>query len=266
MLTGTIFDIKRFAVHDGPGVRTTVFLKGCPLKCPWCHNPEGMDPRVESCQTKRVLDGKEFRQKSEIGRRVLVSELINELEDDRLIMEESGGGITFSGGEPLMQHQFLRSMLEACKEKELHTAVDTSGFAKETAIKEIIPLTRLFLFDLKSLDPEVHAEITGAPLDVILSSFKSIADSGVNIRLRIPVVPGFNHSAKDLELYLDFISKYKDRLDGVHLLPFHSVAGNKFKKLERVSPYGDQPSLPESDLKEWMTEIEKTGVPVKTGG
>lgn len=266
MKAGIVFDIKRFAIHDGPGIRTSVFFKGCPLKCWWCHNPEGINPHIECFQSPKKLDGKEFLMEKEVGRTITVPELMTELEKDRLIMEESGGGITFSGGEPLMQGKFLKSILKACNEQEFNTAVDTSGFAPQKVLMEIIPLTQLFLFDIKSLNPILHEKFTGIPIAPILSNFEKIIDSGVNIRLRIPVIPGFNFSYKDLNLYLNFILKYRRRLDAVHLLPFHLIAGNKYRKLGREDPFQKQTSLFAEDLKEWINVIEKTGVPVKTGG
>ena len=266
MLSGIIFDIKRFAVHDGPGIRTTVFFKGCPLKCAWCHNPESINPNPEIIKAVKVMDGKRFHQESVVGRKISVAELIYEIEKDRLIMEESKGGVTFSGGEPLMQPEFLKAMLQVCKDKGIHTTLDTSGFTSVATLKKIIPLTQLFLFDLKTLNPELHYNEVGVPLENVLNNFKLIKDYGKRTRLRIPVIPGFNFTDENLDLYLKFITNNKDRLERIHLLPYHSIADHKYIKVGRVNNFKYKPSLTKKDLLDWINKISEIGIPVSSEG
>ena len=266
MLSGIIFDIKHFAVHDGPGIRTTVFFKGCPLKCAWCHNPESINPNPEIIKTVRMIEGKRFHQESVVGRKISVEELMYEIEKDRIIMEESKGGVTFSGGEPLMQPDFLKAILQVCKDKAIHTVVDTSGFASEAGLKKIIPLTQLFLFDLKTLNPELHYNEVGVPLEKVLNNFKLIKDYGNRIRLRIPVIPGFNFTDENLDLYLEFIANNKLNLEGVHLLPYHSIANHKYIKVGKTNNFKNKSSLDKKDLLDWMNKISEIGIPVSPEG
>jgi pyruvate formate lyase activating enzyme len=262
--SGIIFDIKRFSVHDGPGIRTTVFLKGCPLKCPWCHNPEGISPHPEVIRTERFMDGKKFYRKTIVGREISTSELMDEIKKDRIVMEESGGGVTFSGGEPLLQHEFLGDMLILCKEKGIHTTVDTSGYAADSIFKKIVPLTDLFLFDLKCLNPDLHASAIGVPLQRILDNLRQIVDQGAKLRLRIPVIPGFNFDTESLAQYYDFMATYKKGIDGVHLLPFHAIANHKYIKVGKKNEFENVRSLQSKEISEWVSTISKLGVPVKS--
>lgn len=266
MQTGTIFDIKYFAVHDGPGIRTTVFFKGCPLNCLWCHNPESINPQCETIHLSRKMDGKIYPHTKSIGEVISTAEIISKLEKDQLIMDESGGGVTFSGGEPMLQPHFLKELLTECKNRELHTTVDTSGFASESILNEIIPLTDLFLFDLKSLNPDLHEKGTGVPLSVILKSFKIITEHNKDIRLRIPVIPEFNYSKTDLANFKKFINDHKNNIKAVHLLPYHSIAKNKYKNLGIENSYSNQESLKKEDLSHWKKELDTTNVPIIIGG
>ena len=263
---GTIFDIKRFAVHDGPGIRTTVFFKGCPLTCPWCHNPEGIKPSIESVQTVTIMDGKRYHRESVIGRSISAAKLLEEIEKERIIIEESGGGVTFSGGEPLFQPEFLLAMLTACNDRGIHTTIDTSGFAADSVMKKVIPLTGLFLFDLKTLKPELSVSETGAPLARILNSFKLIVNRGVRLRLRIPVIPGFNFDEENLALYLEFIAKHRESIEGVHLLPFHAIAAHKYARIGKPNSLRGRPSLLAHELGGWVSGISALGVSVMPEG
>ncbi|MBN2128329.1 MAG: radical SAM protein [Sedimentisphaerales bacterium] len=266
MLSGIIFDIKRFAVHDGPGIRTTVFFKGCPLRCPWCHNPEGIQPFPESVQNVRVMDGRKYLQEEIIGRKVTSSVLLDEIEKDRLIMEESGGGVTFSGGEPLFQPGFLVEMLTVCNDRGIHTAIDTSGSAPAAVFKKIVPLARLLLFDLKTLKPELSLSEVGAPLEQIVSNFNLAIDAGARLRVRIPVIPGFNFDEENLALYLDFIAKYKNGMEGIHLLPFHATAHHKYSKVRKTDSFSGKASLKAQAVSGWISQFSKLGIPVKPEG
>ena len=178
MLTGIIFDIKRFAVHDGPGIRTTVFMKGCPLKCLWCHNPESLDPLP--CIIERVsrIGSLSFTDKEVVGQVKTVQEVMADLEKERVFMDESGGGVTFSGGEPLLQHEFLLELLTACKSSGMPTAVDTCGFAAPSVLRKIIPFTDLFLYDLKIMDENKK------PDDSVMNKLKGqFEDAGFQVKI-----------------------------------------------------------------------------------
>ncbi len=151
-MQGLIFSVKRYSIHDGPGIRVTFFMKGCPLSCWWCHNPEGISPAREKVNQTRKVGGKEFSETEEVGKYYSVENIIEILEKDRIFLEQSGGGVTFSGGEPLMQNEFLKKHWKPAEVQGFHTAVDTSGYSSAGNFKAIMPLTDLFLFDIKHLD------------------------------------------------------------------------------------------------------------------
>ena len=193
-----IFDIKRFALHDGPGIRTTVFFKGCPLECRWCHNPEGIRSGTERFTEEIILDGVSMEKELDVGRWVQVEDLMDELGRDRVYMEESGGGISFSGGEPLLQAEGLISLLELSKEQKIHTAVDTSGYAAASVMKSVSGLADLILYDLKTLDNEKHREYTGVSNRKILDNLDIALGGPAEIIIRIPLVTGFNDQPGEL--------------------------------------------------------------------
>ena len=262
---GTCFDIQRFSIHDGPGIRTTVFLKGCLLACPWCHNPESQAQPAEvrivesrcihcgSCgpACPEGLAGGPFvpdgtlclrcgacaeacptGARQLIGRPYRVEEVLDTVERDRPFYEESGGGVTFSGGEPLLQARFLLACLEAARQRGLHTAVDTSGFASEATIVEVAALTDLFLYDLKILDPRRHVELTGVPLAPILRNLRTLDEAGARIWLRVPVVPGYTDGPANIEALGTFVAQLR-HTRRLHLLPFHRLGGDKYARLGR---------------------------------
>src|SRR6056297_2087907 len=162
-MLATIFDIKHFAVHDGPGIRQTIFFKGCPLNCWWCHNPESQNKTPENYTQTNKLDGKTFRKEATLGYQISVEELIKIIVGDQIFFEESGGGVTFSGGEPLMQSDILLEILKRCKENNIHTCIDTTGFASGETLQVIAEKNDLFLYDLKLIDDELHQKYTGVP-------------------------------------------------------------------------------------------------------
>ena len=219
----TVFDVKRFAVHDGPGIRTTVFLKGCPMDCWWCHNPESRKSDPEVVIYKRRLGEKEIDYKHTYGKSMAINELLYEIKKDILFHEESGGGVTFSGGEPLYQPQALLEILKLCKEKGIHTTVDTCGYAQWKYYERIIPFTDLFLFDLKLLDPEKHEKFTGVKNKLILTNLKRLVNNGVNVELRIPVIPGVNDSQEEINIFIQFILNTFTAIPKIHLLPYHNI-------------------------------------------
>jgi len=264
-MTGTVFEIKRFAVHDGDGIRTTVFLKGCPLKCVWCHNPEGISHKPElayyahkcigcgACTTicpngaHSIKDGIHTFDRSLCtacgkcaeaclgaaltlyGKEMTVDEVLEILLEDRDFYESSDGGITLSGGECLVQADFCAEILRRCKEEGIHTAVDTCGFVSRTALDKVLPYTDVFLYDIKAFDTEVHARCTGQPNQKILENLVYIDQAGKDIEIRIPYVPDYNDN--EIEKIGSFLQKIEHLLK-VRVLPYHSYAASKYAALD----------------------------------
>ncbi len=286
-ITGRIFDIKRFAVHDGPGIRTTVFLKGCPLHCAWCHNPEGISPApelafivrkcigcgdcVKACPVgaHTLADGIHTFDRTRCtlcgacveaccpqalvlyGREVTVEQLMSEILPDREFYEQSGGGITVSGGDPLIQPDFCAAFLQACRENGLHTAVDTSGAVPWSAFEKVLPHTDLVLFDLKHFDDAEHRRWTGLGNSRILENLLTLGRLGVSVEVRIPCLPTVN-DGDVLEAIAGFLRQVPS-LTGVRLLPYHDFARSKFGAigLEDTMPLVDKPSQEQmEDLRE----------------
>lgn len=266
-MKGLIFSVKRYSIHDGPGIRVTFFMKGCPLNCLWCHNPEGISPLQETVlQTKRVGD-REFHNKEEVGKYYTVDNILEILHKEKVFMNQSKGGVTFSGGEPMFQFEFLLEALKACKKNGFHTAVDTSGYSSGENYKSIIPFTDLFLFDIKHLDDARHIGSTGVSNAGILDNYRLLLKSGKDIMVRVPVIPGFNDDPDHLERLKHFLIKTKTvSLKKINLLSFHKTGSSKYKKFK--IPYrmeGVEPPTNEKmqKLKEFFME---TGVKVKIGG
>ncbi|MFO7934793.1 MAG: glycyl-radical enzyme activating protein [Bacteroidales bacterium] len=262
----TIFDIKRFAVHDGPGIRTTVFFKGCPLRCWWCHNPESQASEPVSVDMERKVDGRSVYARKTYGEKIGSDKLMEVILRNRHYYEESGGGVTFSGGEPLMQPEALTELLQECKRAGLHTTVDTCGFSERVHFEKILPLTDLFLYDLKNMDPDLHRKYTGVDNELILSNADYLLEEDARVIFRIPVIPGINTSEEEISRMILFLVKRSNRFREVHLLPYHPIAGNKYSSL------GMRNRLP--DLKQPDTEMmdtlkkrfERTGLEILVGG
>lgn len=267
-----IFEIKRFAVHDGDGIRTTVFFKGCPLKCVWCHNPEGIDflPELAYYESKCIGCGEcvsvcpkgahgIFRNGHTIdrekcircgkcadvcignaltfyGREMSVSEVMTRLLEDREFYENSGGGITLSGGECLMQADFCAELLKRLKEQGIHTAVDTCGYVSKSILDKVIPYTDIFLYDIKAIDEDVHIRCTGKPNRIILDNIKYIDEKDKKTEVRIPYVPGYNDD--QLEKIAELLSELK-HLTRVRVLPYHSYAAGKYAALNMENSLPD---------------------------
>ncbi len=253
MAAGIIFDIKRFSIHDGPGIRTTVFMKGCPLDCWWCHNPESR--RAEPA----VLAGEE------VGRRIEVAELLAEIEKDQPFHDESGGGVTFSGGEPLAQPEFLLAALAACGEREIHRAVDSTGHAPAYLLRRVAGETELFLYDLKHMDPQRHLRYTGRELAPILTNLRLLAELGRPVEIRIPVIPGVNDDPDNLDAAGRFAAEL-DNVTGLVLLPFHAMAMHKYERfgLELRLPETQEPE-PDA-LRTAADRLAALGLNVRIGG
>jgi pyruvate formate lyase activating enzyme len=267
--TGLIFNLQRYSLQDGPGIRTTVFLKGCPLNCAWCHNPESISPRQEfiilesrcigcgecrrACRHGAVVPvGSPLPRSMEdcalcgacvnacptgarelIGRQVSSAELIPLLVSDRVFYDESGGGVTFSGGEPLLQFAFLKEALSGCRREHLHTAVDTSGHCPTNQLLAIAPITDLFLFDLKFVDAQRHEKYTGVSNRLVLKNLKTLAGAHNNIWIRFPVIPGVNDSRAELEAAARLAASLAG-VTQVNLLPYHRTGIQKSKRLGRT--------------------------------
>ena len=299
---GVIFDIKKFAVHDGPGIRSTVFFKGCPLRCSWCHNPEGMSPIPEVLLSARrcladcraciglcphralskikntiVLDRdlcdacglcvaacpSEALQMA--GRAVSAAKVMDELTKDDVFYRSSGGGITFSGGEPLAQVDFLQALLQAVKKKGWHTAVDTCGQAPFAGFMKIMPLVDLFLFDLKCIDAAKHRRLTGLSNDLILENLSLLSRQGRSLAIRVPLVPGCNDAANDMEQLADFCAGLPRR-HPLQLLPYHRGGSAQRKRLDQTDPLpGTRP--PTAARVRKITEIfRQRKITVSSGG
>jgi pyruvate formate lyase activating enzyme len=266
-MKGLIFSVKRYAIHDGPGIRVTFFMKGCPLSCWWCHNPEGISPQPEKVKQVNKVGEKEFPKTEEVGKFYSVEDILVILDKERIFIDQSKGGVTFSGGEPMMQSDFLLEALMACREKGFHTCVDTSGFSSADRFKEIIPYTDLFLFDLKHLDSVKHKEFTGVSNEIILCNYKLILESGKDIMIRIPVIPGFNDDTDHFNRLKQYMLETKNRhLIMIHLLPYHKIGTSKYKKFNILNKMEnvEQPSF--QRMKELKSVFSDLGVRVKIGG
>ena len=265
-MEGIVFDIKRFAVHDGPGIRTTVFFKGCPLSCPWCHNPESSEVGITEMDKCYKIGEIEKVKKERVGKSYKVKELADEIKKDIIVMEESGGGVTFSGGEPLMQFDFLKEVLMQLKDLGIHTAVDTTGYTSEKNIKEIIPYTDMFLYDLKHYDNDKHIENTGVPLKPIIKNLHTILNQNKCVWIRIPVIPDVNISHEDKYGFLYVLQNMNKKPEQINLLPYHSISDNKYKRLNIKNNFEKIPSMNKKTLLPFKAMLERSGYKVKIGG
>lgn len=276
-----IFDIKRYAINDGPGIRVTIFFKGCTLNCKWCHNPESIsvhqqkmysedkcigakecvvhcpnealtltpngivtDPDAcalcgkcaEVCPTKAI---------EMTGELMSVDQIMAQIKKETMLMDTSEGGVTFSGGEPLMHHEFLLELLDACGRENIHRCIDTTGLANTKILMEVASKSEHFLYDLKHMDSAKHKEWTGVPNEKILENLKVLAQSGATINIRIPLISGVNDDDENIMQTAQFISELEGKPVLINLLPFHNIAEKKYEKLGQAYDKGimDEPSI-----------------------
>lgn len=254
---GIITEIQRFSVHDGPGIRTTVFFKGCPLRCKWCCNPE-----TQEIQSQTFIEGGQAKM---IGEEITVAEVMDEVKKDNIYYRRSGGGLTLSGGEALAQPTFARYILEACNISGINTAIETTGFASYETLQSIIPFVNLFLFDVKHISDEKHKLFTGQSNKLILSNLKKLCDNNVQLIVRIPVIPTFNHTIEEIESITSYVSKIKG-VKEIHLLPYHRLGESKYKGLGRNYELSSIDLLGNDYMKKLLKVAEKTGLPCQIGG
>lgn len=262
---GLLFDIRRYAVHDGPGIRTTLFFKGCLMHCFWCHNPEGISPEIEWIKRLRMVNGKKKTVEEKAGRWMTTSEVMEIVEKDRMFYNESGGGVTFSGGEPLMQAPFLLKMLALCKQKGVHTAVDTSGHADVADFQAVAEKTDMLLFDLKTTDHIKHLKHTGVELDLVLQNLLSLREKGPEVIIRIPVIPGMNDEQRQMEDFVHLISGVKAPVLRVDFLPYHRFGRQKYTAIGTKQPE-PLPDISPEAIHFFMEIFKSAGFRVKKGG
>lgn len=212
-MEGIIFDVKRYAIHDGPGIRVTVFLKGCPLGCLWCHNPEGIAPGLD-----------------EYGRSISVDELMTEIAKDRPFMEESGGGVTLSGGEPLYQPEFLLAVMRECRDSGIHVTLDTCGYGPADVFDSTLDLVDLYLYDLKFMDDELHRKYTGVSNDIVIRNCKKLDELGKNTIIRFPVIPEITGKDANIMEIGGFLASLNN-IKTLDLLPYHRTAEGKYERM-----------------------------------
>jgi len=297
-VTGLIFEVQRFSIHDGPGIRTTVFMKGCPLRCIWCHNPESAAPRPElsfvpskciGCgycfricprgahqmkEDQHVLDrgvcevcgsctDECYAQALEmVGHEATVGEVIDEVLRDQPFYETSSGGITLSGGEPTFQIEFTEALLRISRSAGLHTCVETCGHAEYERLERILPLVDLFLYDVKETDPVRHAEFTGASNERILENLRRLHDDGAAIRMRCPLIPGLNDREDHFEA-LTALAESLPRIEGIEVMPYHPLGESKTERFGLDASRRPEALTPDkATIAAWVDRLRALGATV----
>jgi pyruvate formate lyase activating enzyme len=303
MESGLIYDIKRYAINDGPGIRTTVFFKGCPLHCAWCHNPEGISASpqrvytpskcigckmcINACpENALTLKGTGIAADQDkcvncgicaaicpstaieiFGRRVTVADILKEIEKDSLFFDQSGGGVTFSGGEPLGQAEFLEAVLKALGQTGVHRAVDTTGHIATGTLIRVAAHTDLFLYDLKHMDSQCHRRWTGVGNELILKNLRVLAETGAGIWIRIPLIQGVNADSGNMRQTAAFLASLPKAPFLVNLLPYHDIMAGKYEKLGQVFNETSAMSEPDAEAVEAARNLfAQKGMEVVVGG
>ena len=299
-----VFDIKRYCINDGPGIRITIFLKGCPLSCVWCHNPEGIANHKEKLYTKKkcigcqscvevcpqhalkltcegivtdpqlcVLCGKCVEACPTLamemsGTEYPIEYLMEQIRKEIPVMDGSGGGVTFCGGEPLMHADYLMELLDRCGELSLHRAVDTTLLAKPDVIRQVMSKCELLLVDLKLMDSEKHRYYCGVPNELILSNIRMVSEAGMRFFIRIPLIEGVNADEENITRSADFLASLPKKPDVVNLLPYHDIGKNKHEKLGTIyNPKHIPMAAPSPEWQQRCVEIfREKGVKAEIGG
>jgi len=296
---GYIYHIMRYSLHDGPGIRTTVFFKGCPLRCWWCHNPESQAVRPElmffaerclacgdciplcpegavhwvdgaisvssackSCGT--CVDICPAGARELVGRWMTIEEALAEIEKDRVFYDQSGGGVTFSGGEPLLQPAFLEALVAACRARGIHTVLETSGLARGETLRKLSGMVDLFYFDVKLVDGAKHRQYTGVGNEAILENLETLAEAGASVVVRMPLIPGVNDDEENISATMRLLKRL--RLRQIHVLPYHRTGIEKYRRLDQPNRMQDVAPPPREQVRAVAAQFEDAGFTVKIGG
>ena len=302
MNTGLIFDIKKFAINDGPGIRMTVFFKGCNLQCKWCHNPESMSPKVQKMYNAKKCIGavkcieicpndalemtkegivtnydicnlcgkcaeacptKAFEM---LGKDISINDLMKKIDNEAIFFDQSGGGVTFSGGEPLMHLEYLLKILKECGKRMYHRVVDTTAFSKLETVLEVAKHTDLFLIDLKVMDSKIHRKFTGVSNEKILSNIVELAKTKCELIFRIPLIKAVNTSKENIEETAKFINSLEGNRSLVNLLPYHNIAENKHSKLGNLTDVIEFETPSEVEINNIISIFNNFGITATVGG
>jgi len=302
MKTGLIFDVKRYAINDGPGIRVVIFFKGCNLHCAWCHNPESISPKVEKmysrakcmmcgecaavCPEKAItLTSESIVTNPELcklcgkcaevcptkatemsGYVKSVDEIMAIIEKERMFFDQSGGGVTFSGGEPILHSEMLIELLDECGKRGIHRAIDTAGFVKTETLLEVAKRTDLFLFDLKMIDSENHKKWTNISNEKILENLKILAETGAKIFIRIPIIAGVNDDDENIENTAAFVAKLAGERKPVNLIPYHNIAQTKYQKLGKGEDFKRMLEPSKEELDAMIEKFRSYGIEASVGG
>lgn len=297
---GTIFNVQKYSVHDGPGIRTSVFFKGCPLSCWWCHNPESQDNKIQlmhftnkctscgkcvaNCPNDAItLDEKGISIDKEkctlsghcadvcaygameiTGREISAKDLIKEIRKDEVFYEQSDGGVTFTGGEPLNQIDFLTNVSKQCHDVDIHTTLDTCLFTSWDNLLKIVPYIDLFLVDLKHIDSDIHKKYVGVPNELILDNMKKLSDLGKRIFVRMPIIPGINDSVETIDKTIEFLKTIN--FEQVNLLPYHKIGMDKYTRLQEDYKLKDVKEPTMDEMQKIVAIFKNNGINVKIGG